>query len=579
MASISHAIRYKSRFIARCSVPLIATAGLLYDARKGGSENSIRIFTRTEAGSNKFSKERANHSGGKAFEDDKDINPLLDEVQATSKDSTDNSTSRNSGATGIFGSIETTFEEAVRNVSSSWLPTTDEVQKPEVLETEYTYQGIGTMLTNFINPNISNESLNDVLEQVRSISGRGEIQDSVCAMEVLDLAQRCQEMLGTKISTFFGEKGLPPLQLTQLLYFIEKEDEIKNPSWKRRKHYFFPGINVEQMNDLNEKLSICSTSYADTVEEIRDRLDTEWDSELVYCSLESLPNKPAHFIAVKRNQSYWSNELEVLLVVCGTKGITDVITDLLCDAEPYRYGYAHSGIRESGQWIANKHRDLLEKLRTLSKKKTIKLNLLGHSLGAGAATIAGIELNDSSLIDVEVVGFGCPALLSSDLSESYKNIITTVIGDNDCVPRMSMATMINALVDITGFDYTPFAIRDLEESVDEFQRYLPSLVDSAAKKKILKNLSDLLPEHSSIDDEESTRRMEVVLYPPGRCIHFYSDGFGTAGSVVPCTFFDELDFNRRLLHDHLIQQGYEKIFLDLMRQYKNDNNYKFKNDG
>jgi hypothetical protein len=385
MASISHAIRYKSRFIARCSVPLIATAGLLYDARKGGSENSIRIFTRTEAGSNKFSKERANHSGGKAFEDDKDINPLLDEVQATSKDSTDNSTSRNS-TTGLFGSIETTFEEAVRNVSSSWYPTTDEVQQPEVLETEYTYRGIGTMLTNFINPNISNESLNDVLEQVRSISGRGEIQDSVCAMEVLDLAQRCQEMLGTKISIFFGEKGLPPLQLTQLLYFIEKEDEIKNPSWKRRKHYFFPGINVEQMNDLNEKLSICSTSYADTVEEIRDRLDTEWDSELVYCSLESLPNKPAHFIAVKRNQSYWSNELEVLLVVCGTKGITDVITDLLCDAEPYRYGYAHSGIRESGQWIANKHRDLLEKLRTLSKKKTIKLNLLGHSLGAGAAT-------------------------------------------------------------------------------------------------------------------------------------------------------------------------------------------------
>jgi hypothetical protein len=192
--------------------------------------------------------------------------------------------------------------------------------------------------------------------------------------------------------------------------------------------------------------------------------------------------------------------------------------------------------------------------------------------------VAGIELNDSSLIDVEVVGFGCPALLSSELSESYKNIVTTVIGDNDCVPRMSMATMINALVDITGFDYTPFALRDLEESVDVFQRYLPSLVDSAVKKKIMRNLRNLLPEPSSIDDGESTKRMEIVLYPPGRCIHFYSDGFGTAGSVVPCTFFDELDINRRLLHDHLIQQGYEKIFLDLMRQYKNDNNYKF-NEG
>ena len=189
-------------------------------------------------------------------------------------------------------------------------------------------------------------------------------------------------------------------------------------------------------------------------------------------------------------------------------------------------------------------------------------------------TVAGIELNDNPFIDVEVVGFGCPALLSPELSSSYENIVTTVIGDNDCVPRMSMATMVNALVDITDLDYTPFALRDLEETVDELQRFLPSLVDGAVKEKILKNLHVLLPDPSSIGNDES-KRMEVVLYPPGRCIHFYSDGFGTAGSVVPCTFFDELDINRRLLHDHLIQTGYQKIFLDLMRQYNNDHHYKF----
>jgi hypothetical protein len=403
MNSIGHAIRYKSHFIARCSVPIIATAGLLYEAKKAGSESSIRIFTRSEAGSTKFSKDSANHSGGKAFGEDKDLNSVLDEVQSTSKVSSDEPTSRKSGATGIFGSIETTFGEAVRKASSLRLATTDETQQPKGSETEYTYQGMGKMLTNLLMPNSSNESLNDVLEQVRGISGRGEIQDGATTMQVLNLAQQCQEMLGMKISAFFGEKGLPPLQLTQLLYFIEKEDEMKNPSWKRRKHYFFPGIDVEQMNDLNEKLSVCSTSYADTVEEIRDRLDTKWDSELVYCSLESLPNKPAHFIAVKRNQSYWSNELEVLLVVCGTKSITDVITDLLCDAEPYRDGYAHSGIRESGQWIANKHRNLLEKLRTLSKKKTIKLTLLGHSLGAGAATS---RLRNTKMLTTVCV-YGC----------------------------------------------------------------------------------------------------------------------------------------------------------------------------
>eukprot|EP00536_Pseudo-nitzschia_multiseries_P000285 jgi/Psemu1/178309/e_gw1.4.3.1 len=382
-------------------------------------------------------------------------------------------------------------------------------------------------------------------------------------------------MLDSKLTAFFGEEGIPPLQLQQLIYFIEREDEVKNPTWKRRKHYFFPGIDMKQMEDLNEKLKLTDLAYTDTVDEVRERMDKDYNSEVVYCSLQGLPNKPAHFIAVKRDQSPWSSELEVLLVVCGTKRVTDVITDLLCDVEPYRDGYAHSGICESGLWIANKHAGLLEKLRTLSNKRKIKLTLLGHSLGAGAATIAGIELNDNPFIDVQVVGFGCPALLSPELSTSYEDIVTTVIGDNDGVPRMSMGTMVNSLLDIAEFDYTPFAFRDLEETVNELERFLPSIVNESVKKKILKNVRGFLPDLSPSSSEQNSKRMEVVLFPPGRCIHFYRDGFGTSGSVVPCTFFDELDINRRFLHDHLIHDGYQKIFLDVMRQYKHDLHYRF----
>ena len=178
-------------------------------------------------------------------------------------------------------------------------------------------------------------------------------------------------------------------------------------------------------------------------------------------------------------------------------------------------------------------------------------------------TVAGIELNDNPFIDVKVVGFGCPALLSESLSTSYEHMITTVVGDNDCVPRMSMATMVNALIDISEHDYTPFALRDLKETVNAIQLFLPSLVDDTVKDRILTHLSSLLPDPASFPKHD--KRMEVVLFPPGRCIHFYGDGFGISGSVVPCTFFDELDINRRMLHDHLIQSGYQKIFLDLMR--------------
>jgi len=364
------ATRVPARFAARCSLPIIATtgAGLL-----AYGHSAQQIYTLSEAGSSTSSSSATNNN--------------KDAVNRES--SSEKSTAGHYDTTWIKGSIETAIDQAVGKVTTSLrMPTStdDDVPKSEGSKPEDTYQNMGNMLMKLLLPTSNSNSLCDVLAEVQTMSGRGDIQDVSTVMEVLDVAKRCQIMLDTKLSAFFGEKGLPPLQLKQLYYFIEREDEVKNPSWKRRRHHFFPGIDMKQMDDLNEKLKLTDLAYTDTVEEVRDRLDREYNSELVYCSLNGLPNKPAHFIAVKRDQSPWSTELEVFLVVCGTKGVADVITDLLCDAEPYRDGYAHSGIRESGQWIANKHVDLLEKIRTLSNKRKIKLTLLGHSLGAGAAT-------------------------------------------------------------------------------------------------------------------------------------------------------------------------------------------------
>ena len=75
--------------------------------------------------------------------------------------------------------------------------------------------------------------------------------------------------------------------------------------------------------------------------------------------------------------------------------------------------------------------------------------------GAGVASIAAMEFNDSDNIDVEVVGFGCPALLSKDLCEQLDDYVTTVIVDDDVVPRLSAPTVINALLDVMEYDYVP----------------------------------------------------------------------------------------------------------------------------
>lgn len=69
--------------------------------------------------------------------------------------------------------------------------------------------------------------------------------------------------------------------------------------------------------------------------------------------------------------------------------------------------------------------------------------------------------------------------------------------------------------------------------------------------------------------------MEVVLYPPGTAIHFFFDGFGVTGCRVPNSFLNELDVTRRMIHDHLYDPGYNRIFLEMMRQYHKENHFAF----
>ena len=136
--------------------------------------------------------------------------------------------------------------------------------------------------------------------------------------------------------------------------------------------------------------------------------------------------------------------------------MADAITDLLCDAQDYQGGKAHSFILGSGRFIADKHRDFMLELLHSSGKSKVELTILGHSLGAGAASIAAMELNalNDPRISAKAVGFGCPALLSKGLAEK-SDFITTVINDADVVPRLSGVAFANLVLNVLEFDWLP----------------------------------------------------------------------------------------------------------------------------
>ena len=58
------------------------------------------------------------------------------------------------------------------------------------------------------------------------------------------------------------------LSPTTLHYYLEHEDSIKTPSWKRRCHRFQSDVEVDKVEELNEALILSELSYADSVEEV-----------------------------------------------------------------------------------------------------------------------------------------------------------------------------------------------------------------------------------------------------------------------------------------------------------------------
>ena len=125
-------------------------------------------------------------------------------------------------------------------------------------------------------------------------------------------------------------------------------------------------------------------------------------------------------------------------------------------------------------------------------------------------------------MNVHVYGFGCPALLSKELSEESSPYVTTIVADNDLIPRMSAATMINAIIDTGSYNWIPFARRDIEEALTELPKafQLPPMILSQNNiDRILSLLDDILPDESSIP--KPIKRMDPILFPPGRIYHFY----------------------------------------------------------
>ena len=430
--------------------------------------------------------------------------------------------------------------------------------------------------------NENEQVLSDIVASIREQIEQGSDRETKDSLpDIIKLLTEYRGKMTEVAKKYFGSINLNKLSPSAVLYYTEREDEVKNPSWKRRQHRYMSEVKIAKIHDLYDSLKLAQLCYADTADEIRIGLQQQKTPyDLVYVNVQSSPGQPANFVAVQQDQHSFrrgfnkkekvlSSSLRVIIGVRGTKSASDAITDLLCDTVEYNGGLAHSFILESGKYIAEKHRTLIEDLREKSGKKKVIVTLIGHSLGAGAASIAGIELynyaqNQCSpngsvkvgrqsksvkpTMEVKVIGFGCPALLSENLARDA-SYITTIVNDADVVPRLSGISVTNLLLDIMSFDWMEYVQRDIQFTLNELQQRHSRIFKETTRQNITQTIESLLSKHlqNTILKDRPEPRMIPELYPPGQCIHLYRDGCGMTGCYVPNTFFSEIDISRRMV--------------------------------
>jgi hypothetical protein len=121
----------------------------------------------------------------------------------------------------------------------------------------------------------------------------------------------------------------------------------------------------------------------------------------------------------------------------------------------------------------------------------------------------------------------------------------------------------------------PLMRRQLVNMISE---NVPFLLPEEKKEGVVAWFKDQIGRKSKSLPRGSLQRRDVVLYPPGKCIHFYRDGVGISTVEVPCTLFNELDLARSMVDDHMVTTGYSYIITETMRTHLKQPGFQFDNN-
>ena len=159
------------------------------------------------------------------------------------------------------------------------------------------------------------------------------------------------------------------------------------------------------------------------------------EEDIVTTKWTSSDYHPAHYIAIDHST------LSIVIAIRGSFHVKDALVDLVAAATPFQGGYAHTGMLECARRKLDMIR--LPLLQTIAQNPQYQVVVIGHSLGAGTAALLTLLLKNELPCSVRLrcLAFAPPCVLSPNLAKGCEGLIDSFILGNDCVPRLSFASI------------------------------------------------------------------------------------------------------------------------------------------